>query len=74
MLIEPLMTQLETLGLRGMCRALERQQQSPEVEAQNHSSGWSVLRHCPRQRACDQCFRHPGPQSSSPRPYRRAGL
>ena len=33
MLIQPLMTQLHTLGLRGMSRALERQQQNPEVEA-----------------------------------------
>ena len=33
MLIEPLMTQLQTLGLRGMSRALARQQRNPEVEA-----------------------------------------
>ena len=33
MLIEPLMTQLHALGLRGMTRALERQQRNPEVEA-----------------------------------------
>jgi DNA replication protein DnaC len=31
MLIEPLMTQLTTLGLRGMARALERQQAQPEA-------------------------------------------
>lgn len=31
MLIEPLMTQLVTLGLRGMARALERQQTTPEA-------------------------------------------
>jgi DNA replication protein DnaC len=31
MLIEPLMTQLATLGLRGMARALERQQGTPEA-------------------------------------------
>lgn len=31
MLIEPLMTQLTTLGLRGMARALERQQTTPEA-------------------------------------------
>ena len=33
MLIEPLMTQLQTLGLRGMGRALEHQHRNPEVEA-----------------------------------------
>ena len=33
MLIEPLMTQLQTLGLRGMSRALERQQQNPDAAA-----------------------------------------
>lgn len=33
MLIEPLMTQLQTLGLRAMGRALERQQRTPEIEA-----------------------------------------
>ena len=33
MLIEPLLTQLQTLGLRGMSRALEHQQRNPEVEA-----------------------------------------
>lgn len=33
MLIEPLMTQLQTLGLRGMGRALERQHRNPEIEA-----------------------------------------
>ena len=33
MLIEPLKTQLQTLGLRGMGRALEHQHRNPEVEA-----------------------------------------
>ena len=31
MLTEPMMVHLQTLGLRGMARALERQQQSAEV-------------------------------------------
>ena len=33
MLIEPLMTQLATLGLRGMTRALERQHSTPEAHS-----------------------------------------
>jgi len=33
MLSEPVMQHLQTLGMRGMARALERQQQSPDVMA-----------------------------------------
>ncbi len=33
MLSEPVMTHLQTLGMRGMARALERQYQSPEITA-----------------------------------------
>ena len=43
MLIEPLITQLQALGLRGMVRALERQPEHPDVQALNFEDRLGLL-------------------------------